>query len=100
MSVTDLVDDNATPGVTADDVRLSTGAIKARLADGIHNVGDTNANGTVDPGERWIFTWAKVVTVLGAFTNTATVSAVNAAGQSLTATDIARYTVAGGHVTI
>ena len=101
MTVIDLVDDNATPGVTADDVRLSTGAIKDRLAaDGIHNVGDTNANGTLDPGERWVYTWAKVVSALGAFTNTATVSAVNTAGQSLTATDIARYTVAGGHVTI
>ena len=50
MTLTDIVDDNGTPTVTADDVRLSTGGIKPVLSGGF-NVGDTNHNGMLDAGE-------------------------------------------------
>ena len=99
MTVTGLVDDNATPGNPADDVGLGSG-IAAVLGTGGLNVGDTNANGVLDPGEGWLYAWSRVVGQQGGYTNTATVTAVNAAGLPVTGTDVANYSVAGGKVEI
>ena len=101
MVVTELVDDNATPADAADDVRLSTGAIVPLLgADGVHNVGDTDLDGVLDAGERWVYAWSRVVGTVGGFTNVATVSATNSAGLVVTGTDLANYATAGGRVDI
>ncbi len=100
MQITGLVDDNATPANPADDVHLGAGGIMPLLDSAGFNVGDTNHNGVFDAGESWVFTWSRVVTVVGSFTNHATVSAINDAGQTVTATDLANYTVGGGHVTL
>jgi len=66
-----LVDDNATPDDETDDFIPTpvTGD------DNMHNVGDVNRNGLLDPGESWQFVSSTTVTA-GQHTNWAMVTAV------------------------
>ncbi|WP_435526249.1 hypothetical protein [Microbacterium elymi] len=98
MVITGLVDDNGT-ATTADDVTLAQ-MTPLSGADGVHNAGDLNTNGLFDAGETWIFQWTTPAKLGGPFVNTATVTATNGAGQSVTAADIAQYTGLGAHITI
>ena len=98
MTITGLVDDNGTATV-ADDIQLA--AMTALLGtDRLHNIGDVNRDGVFDRGETWVFQWSTVAALGGPFTNTATVSATTAAGQTATASDIAQYTGLGAHVAL
>lgn len=64
-----VTDDNGTPLNTADDFN-PTAVLGADL---IHNVGDTNNNGVLDPNEVWQYSANGTVTN-GEYTNTATVN--------------------------
>jgi Ca2+-binding RTX toxin-like protein len=100
MSVTDLVDDNGTPTIPGDDVSLVGGQIAPRLqADGVHNLGDLDSNGLLDPGEAWLYAWTTVAR-LGTFTNTAAVTAQTTAGGTASAQDLAMVTGAPASVVI
>lgn len=59
--------------------------------DGIHNVGDTNTNGVLDPGETWVFTCK--ATLLDTTTNLATASGTVNADQKDAPKEEARATV-------
>ena len=99
MSISNIVDDHGTAS-TADDASLAGGQLVAKLAtDGVHNVGDLNANGIFDAGERWVYLWSTTA-ALGSVTNAAVVTARNGAGQSVSATDTANYVGLGAHVTL
>ena len=98
MTLTDIVDDNGTPMNTADDVKLSTHGIAPVLSGGF-NVGDTNHNGLLDAGESWSFTYVTTAQT-GAVLNTAVVTVVNAAGQIVSASDIAQYTGIGPQLSV
>jgi hypothetical protein len=61
-------------------------------ADGVHNIGDTNTNGILDPGETWTFTCTTTLTATT--TNTATfVGTANISGDTVTETATATVTV-------
>ena len=87
LRITSLVDDNATPGNPADDF---TPALVS---------GDINHNGLLDPGETWMYQMTETAQV-GFHLNTAVVAAMNQAGQTIEASDIAQYTGEGAHVTL
>ncbi|UZJ27067.1 hypothetical protein RHODO2019_19095 (plasmid) [Rhodococcus antarcticus] len=96
------------PGTTA---VLITGITDSRSftptpvlgADAVHNVGDTNSNGLLDPGEVWMYTSAGVATytvVAGQFTSSATVTAVEPhLGTAATASDVSDHLGAVHQVT-
>jgi Ca2+-binding RTX toxin-like protein len=63
-----VIDDNGTPTIPEDD--LSPDMIYGCP----YNIGDTNHNCQLDPGEEWLFTWATTVTT-GQHGNMATVTA-------------------------
>lgn len=73
-----VVDDNATPGNTADDFSPTP----VETVPGI-NDGDTDADGRLDPGEEWLYTAEIIATVAGQFTNIGKVTGtpVNSAGD-------------------
>ncbi|MCG8648475.1 MAG: hypothetical protein MI861_01500, partial [Pirellulales bacterium] len=56
-------DDNATPGDTSDDFN------PAPVLAGSFNVGDTDNDNELDPGEEWIYTAVITATMAGQFTN-------------------------------
>ena len=64
-----VVDDNATPGDTSDDFS----PLPILDVDGIHNIGDTDADDRLDVGEEWLYTAKKIVTA-GQHINIATVT--------------------------
>jgi hypothetical protein len=79
----------ATNVVVTDD-KLPT--IAAVTVTGGFNVGDSDRDRALDPGEIWIFR-ATATALAGLQTNTAGATATDAvAGTALTATDLARYT--------
>ena len=93
IKVENIVDSDGvdlTSGITADIVTFNGKQ---------YNVGDINHNGVFDPGESWVWLW-QTTAQLGTFVNTATVTAMNSAGKTLTASDLAQYTGAGAHVTL
>ncbi|MDX8489390.1 hypothetical protein, partial [Mesorhizobium humile] len=56
LTLTSLIDDNATPGNTSDDINLLAGFV-ANSSHGTHYVsGDTDGDYLVDSNETWIFT--------------------------------------------
>ena len=71
-----VLDDNATPGNLLDDYF----AVAVTKANGM-NFGDSNSNGLLDPGESWYFQAKDYASAVGAFTNSATVTADYAGGQ-------------------
>ncbi|MGF1583076.1 MAG: hypothetical protein ACFCD0_27465 [Gemmataceae bacterium] len=94
VSLTNVVvmDDNATPNDQSDDFAALPVEVNG------FNVGDTNTNDLLDPGETWFFQEATDVTAEdqgSSFTNTATVTAdvVGQSGQSVTDDDLANWTV-------
>ena len=62
-----VTDDAGTPADTSDDFTATP------VESGGFNVGDTNTDGVLDPGETWQYTYSGTVTV-GDYTNTATVN--------------------------
>jgi hypothetical protein len=68
-------------------------------SDGVHDVGDTNNNGILDPGETWTFTCTTTLT--STTTNKATfVGTDNFNGQTLTETATATVTVINPSTTL
>jgi hypothetical protein len=55
------------------------------------NVGDTNHNGLLDPGEDWEYT-ATTTAMMGQFTNVVTVTATSPTGTPVTGTAVGNYT--------
>lgn len=95
-----VTDNNETPGDSTDDFHPTP----SLDSDGIHNVGDDNADGNLDPGEVWIFTWTKTVTA-GQHTNTGTVVGTpidsnGNTGTPVTDSDDANWNAAAPTVTI
>jgi hypothetical protein len=92
LAINTITDDNGTPTVPGDDFSpfsvLQTGTT--------FNIGDTNKNGLLDPGETWLYTSQGAVSPspvvqAGFYGNTATVSATTSTGQTLNASDPAYY---------
>lgn len=73
IDITELLDDNGTPGDAGDDFGTGDGRIT-------FVGGDTNGNGLLDPGESWEYT-ASGTAVLGEYINTATVTGAVAEEQ-------------------
>jgi hypothetical protein len=73
-----VTDDNGTPGNAADDFNPALSS------------GDANGNNQLDLGETWTFSASRTV-VAGAFSNSASVSAQDAAAQVVNASDPANY---------
>ena len=80
-----VVDDNGTPGITSDD--LSPHAVLQR---GGFNVGDTDKDGALDPGEQWIFVM-KDRAERGSHVNVATASGQTAGGSTPADSDATHY---------
>ncbi len=55
-----------------------------------YNIGDTNQNGVLDPGETWTYT-ASSVAKAGSWSDTVTVNATDSNGQSVSGTDTSSY---------
>jgi hypothetical protein len=94
LTVKSLVDDAGTPSNPADafmpaPVFVTVNGVK-------YNVGDSNDNGLLDPGETWTFTSAGVVTasvISGLYKNTVIATGTSTAdGTTSTATDVSFYT--------
>ncbi len=84
LTLTSLLDDNGTPGVTGDD--------KDILVVGTFAGGDTNNNNLIDKGETWTYTWStSAPNVSGAWTNT--VVATGKDDENNTDTDTATATI-------
>jgi hypothetical protein len=71
-----VTDDNQTPGVPGDDFRPDPVLKKG------YNVGDTDRDGLLDPGEAWIYSWSALV-IEGAHVNVATVTGTLVEGGDL-----------------
>ncbi|MFL5860054.1 MAG: hypothetical protein ACJ780_04640, partial [Solirubrobacteraceae bacterium] len=102
ISITALVDDNATPALTIDDASLANGKITAGLVNfqgKPYNIGDLNHNGTLDPGESWVYLY-KIAALLGTHVNTATVTAIDGGSKTIKATDTATYTGQGAAIVL
>jgi Bacterial Ig domain/RTX calcium-binding nonapeptide repeat (4 copies) len=85
LTINSITDDAGTPTVPGDDFS----PIKVLQTGTSYDVGDTNHNGQLDPGETWLYTSAGVVSYqvkAGLYGNTATVSA-SGSGQTVTASD-------------
>jgi hypothetical protein len=84
-----LKDDAGTPGVSGDD--FTPAAVLG--SDNLHNAGDSNNNGQLDPGEVWQYTSAGAANYKaqsGQYAGTATATATDTAlGRTETATDVA-----------
>lgn len=67
LTLTSLIDDNATPNDTSDDINLLNTS----------HTGDSNSNGLLDFGETWVFTAAVNIAAhnAGSITNTVVVNA-------------------------
>jgi len=64
LTITDLTDDNETPGDPSDDFTPEA------VVDGNgYNVGDTNMDGVLNPGESWYFQAMEIATVGGQHVN-------------------------------
>jgi hypothetical protein len=100
LTVVDLVDDNGIPGSTTGP-SLHGGQITQDLVTcggALRNIGDTNCNGLLDPGESWVYLWTTTAR-LGHYLNTAVVT-VTAGGHTYTSTDIANYTGVGPSIAL
>ncbi|MGA9639208.1 hypothetical protein, partial [Flavobacterium sp.] len=90
VDVYGIVDDRGTPGNANDDFD----AMPVMDVQG-YNVGDTDHDGLLDPGEVWLFTSQGIVSdvvVAGLYVNTATVTGViPGIDTELTATDYAHH---------
>ena len=87
LTITSLVDDNGTPANLADDVNL--------LTSGSFSGGDTNANGQVDLGESWTWTYTTTIAAGNAgtgLTNIATVTGGDDESTSVSDDDDATVT--------
>lgn len=71
LTITDLTDDNETPGDTSDDFTPDE-----IIVDGF-NYGDANMDGILNPGESWYFQAMEIATVGGQHTNIGKVKAVD-----------------------
>ena len=73
-----VVDDNETPGNTADDYNPMP------VLSGSFNIGDENQNSVLDPGEAWLYCSTKIVTA-GQHTNVGSVAGtpINGSGTVL-----------------
>jgi hypothetical protein len=85
LSNVTLTDDNGTPGNPADDFHPTPVLVNG------FNVGDTNHDGLLDPGEIWFYT-ATTTAMLGQVTNLATVTATSPNGTPVTAVAVGNYT--------
>lgn len=84
-----LVDDNETPSNPSDDFNPTPVTVTFNSQQ--YNVGDLNHDNLLDPGEQWLYTWTKVVTV-GQHTNIGTVTGTDVkTGNSLKDTDAANW---------
>src|SRR5207244_2039773 len=81
-----VTDDKGTPGNTADDFS------PAQVLSGGFNVGDTNHDTYLSPGETWQYT-ASGTAQVGAYNNIATVNGVDPldSGETAKATDPSSY---------
>ena len=79
-----VIDDNGTPGITSDDFRPH-----AVLKSGF-NVGDTDRDGALDPGEQWMFVM-KDRAERGSHVNVATASGQSADGSTASDSDATHY---------
>jgi VCBS repeat-containing protein len=79
-----LVDDNETPGAPEDDFRPDPLLRKG------YNVGDSDRDGLLDPGEAWIYTWSTLVTE-GQHVNIATATGATVEGGSTVSDSDAAY---------
>ena len=89
LTVTSLIDDNATTGASDDYTPVPVLNAAGR------NVGDTNANGQFDPGESWYYQAMQYANFSGVRVNSATVVATGAGGTA-TDTDVAGVQVGPG----
>ena len=80
-----VTDDNGTPSNPADDFHPSP-----VLAGGF-NVGDTNQNGLLDPGETWRYEATQTATAMGPYVNAATVTALSPAGLPVQAQTLSNH---------
>jgi uncharacterized repeat protein (TIGR01451 family) len=65
-----VTDDNGTPGNTADDFHPTP----VLGADNVHNIGDTNKDGLLDPTETWQYTASGGPAQVGQYTNNSVVT--------------------------
>ena len=79
-----LVDDNGTPTNPADDFNPSPVLVNG------FNIGDTNHDGLLDPGETWTYT-ATQIAIMGQYANTATVTALSPTGLPVMAQTLSHY---------
>ncbi|MEX2215000.1 MAG: SdrD B-like domain-containing protein [Phycisphaeraceae bacterium] len=82
-----VTDDNETPGDTSDDFNPD-----AVLNDNGFNIGDLDEDGTLDVGEKWLFTAIRPVVSIGLHKNDSKAVAVDADGTMVMDTDPAHYT--------
>jgi hypothetical protein len=87
LKITDLMDDNGTPNNPDDDF------IPASIEGGEGNVGDTNGNGLLDPGESWFFQAVEFFPQPGQNTNIAEVEAKDLLDNMVTDDDEGNYFV-------
>jgi hypothetical protein len=79
-----VTDDNGTPNNPADDFHPTPVLVNG------FNIGDTNHDGLLDPGETWVYTATQVAT-MGQYTNTATVTALSPAGLPVAAQTLSNH---------
>ena len=101
IRVTALVDDFGTPGNAADD--FAPAAVSVTVGNTVYNVGDTDRDNLLDPGEAWRYTSAGTAAgnyqaAAGQYTNLAKVTGVVVAtGTTVQDDDPANYF--GGQIT-
>ncbi len=89
VTMTSIVDNNGTPGNTADD--FTPQPVTVVWNGGTYNAGDSNHNGLIDAGETWLFR-ATTTVQAGAYVNTAVVTVTQPTTlQTATGSDIAGY---------
>ncbi len=100
VSISDIVDDNGTPGTTTDDVHLAAMTPDLVTFNGASTTSATSTTTASSTRARAGSTSGRRPSSSASVVNTATVKAMNSGGQTLTATDVAQYTGAAGHVTL
>ena len=87
-----IVDDNGTPGNTADD--LVPTASTTTWNGATYNTGDTNHNGLLDPGETWLYSLTRVA-AYGPYANVVRVSGdlTTASGTTTVLADDINYSL-------
>jgi hypothetical protein len=86
LSNVTVKDDNGTVANTADDFTASP----TLLSGTTFNIGDTNKDGKLNPGESWTFT-ASGTAVAGSYSNIGTASGTATGGNPVPKTDLSSY---------